>query len=200
MAKRSLYDVATSPGKKVRTEGTPIDHGILEFMSKKIRVRIHYQSGEVREHNVKVQMHFFELDDMAYIIVPESFYRVGKYWCVDYYYGNPRPIKYNYDSSGVIMPSLTLLKQLNDGSYVDEKGKPITPQNWASLSYDQKMQFPGVFEMDAKTINRAINVRSIEDLWGKPEFKLANKWVIFIAIILVAIGAVAWNLKRQGVW
>lgn len=198
MADTSLLGKIQSPGKKVPLPKSPFAKGVfIDFLSKKIILRIHYPSGEVKEHDVKVTMHYFEIEDMVYVIHSDAIYRQGKKYYLDYYYGNPNPIMFKYDSKGIIIPSMKLKKELMEGNYVDSKSKVISPEEFEKLPYEQKIQFPGVHEVDSLMFNRILTQKATDDLWGKPESILKNKKMVLIIFILVAVGITVFMVYRK---
>lgn len=188
MAKGTLFEKATEVKavKKIKDESS-FNPKFIEILTGKIFLRIRYSGNMVKTEKVKVQGHYFYIDGMVYILIPEAFYGEGKCTYCDYHYGNPRPILHEYDNSGILIPSLTLKRDLAAGKYLDEKGKPISLEKWEGLSRENKFLFEGVTELDSMMLTRMLNQKASEDLWPLPdEKKLSRATIIIIGVLIAA--------------
>lgn len=195
---KTLTEKVMEPGKRIQAKESMKDVGsYIAFLSKKIFVRIHYPSGEVKTHKVKVAMRHIDIDGMSYLLHPDAFYREGKVYIIEYYYGNPRPIIYKYNDEGIIVPSKKLKNELIGEGITDSKGNAITYEIFEGLPYMKKVLFPGVMEVDATMFNRALTQKAARDLWGKDEGIRANKWIIFGILILIAVAITGFTMWRR---
>lgn len=68
------------------------------FRRNKIRVLMRYEDGSHKTFYAKMgQAYFITLKKRKYVVLPECFSK-GKYPTIEYYFNNPFPIKFTYES------------------------------------------------------------------------------------------------------
>lgn len=174
-----------------------IDTGYMDFLNRRITVRIHYPSGEVRRNKIKITMHTFTVKGMDYFIHTDAFYREGKTWYCDYYYGNPKPILFKSLYAGLAVASEELMQLFQNGKVTDQNDNVITYEDWIALPYYEKIKFPGVVEFDGRMLNKALNQKFTDNLWGNDGlFSGSGKVALFVIIGLgVAMGLAIYGHK-----
>lgn len=194
----SVGELATK-GKETESEIGDISH--LEFLNKKIILRIHYPSREVKKHTKKVTTsHTFDVKGVSYFIFADAFYRESGTWFCDYYFNNPQPIVYKNNNDGIAAASTTFKQKLADGKVLSDDGENLTYKDWLTLPYDDKICFAGVTVFDGKMINKAINHNYVGNIWTSEGIFSGKKgWVIFGLIIFsMVITAAIYYFRIKG--
>ncbi len=170
----------------------------IDFIKKNIKVVIRYASGHTKIYEKPdVSIHHIDIDGNSYMIVPEAFYLRGKHYYIEYFFGNPRPIVFKFNSQGIVVAGKGLKKELIGGQIKDAQGNVISIEAFEGLPYDKKILFPGIAEIDSVMFNRVLTQKATKDLWGSDDMLGGKKFWIFVILVVIAIGITAFMMYKK---
>ena len=148
-----------------------LDETNVSFLKKnKIRVIIRYEDGSHATYYAKLgSSYYITIKKRKYLIIPKCFSK-GKNPTIEYYFNNPFPIEFSYESSKITPFELW-----------QDPEKKIIPE-------DIKTSLASIC-VDSETLQNAFNSNWLKSMYAKPGLTTKSLLIIggaiFIAILVI---------------